>query len=301
MGFEFSPDKMYMMPVLFGPSVTPRQRYDGKRWIHDGPIRKESHIIVYESNPSQLESLLPTGFGLYSPHVVIDLSMLRNIPWLAGKGYNLFKVQIPVTYDAPEGKMNGHLLTVIWENHTDPIITGREQLGYSKIYAEIQDVKRNGKIATSSLSSWGFEFLKMEIDFSAEPPDKDELFSTITPPGNAGLFHYKYIPRTGEGFKKADFEGVVLGPSEWKMPDDLDTSKYPKDDVIMELGRGKIQWNHPRWEDMPTQHHIVDTLSNFECVRYVGALRSVSYSSNDLFDQRILKNETNLSELDSEN
>jgi len=293
MGFEFDRNRMYLMPVMFGPAVTPRQRPDGKRWIQDRPIRKENYTIVYESHPGQLENILPPGFRLFSPHVVMELSMLRDIPWLAGKGYNLCKIQIPVLYDWIGETLTGSLVAVVWENHADPIMTGREQLGWSKIYADIRDVSWDGSRARSSLSSWGFEFLQIEMDFSSEPQQKDEMLAAINPPGNAGLFHYKFMPRTGEGFVKADFAGVTLSPGGWSPPQDAaDLPEAAKAEIATVWGRGKIRWKRPRWEDMPTQFHIVDTLGKLEIRKELGALKSVSYSANDWYEQKILKDET---------
>ena len=37
-------------------------------------------------------------------------------------------------------------MPVVWENHADPILTGREQLGWSKIYADMDTPKEHGRI-----------------------------------------------------------------------------------------------------------------------------------------------------------
>lgn len=39
MSFKFEEGKMYMMPVVFGPCVTPRQKPEGGRWIYDSPTK----------------------------------------------------------------------------------------------------------------------------------------------------------------------------------------------------------------------------------------------------------------------
>lgn len=70
---------------------------------------------------------------------------------------------VPVTYHGQKETITGNYQLAIWENHADPIICGREQLGYSKIFADIEDVHRNQSFETAALSSWGFKFL--DLDF----------------------------------------------------------------------------------------------------------------------------------------
>lgn len=61
---------------------------------------------------------------------------------LAGHGYNVTTFNVPVTYCGTNDEIKGQYQLAIWENHADPIICGREQLGYSKIYADITDICR---------------------------------------------------------------------------------------------------------------------------------------------------------------
>ena len=45
----------------------------------------------------------------------------------------------PAVFNGERDRAEGGLLTVLWENLCDPILTGREQLGFSKIYCELPE------------------------------------------------------------------------------------------------------------------------------------------------------------------
>ena len=46
MSFKFEEGKMYMMPVVFGPCVTPRQKPEGGRWIYDSPTKTTHYLSL---------------------------------------------------------------------------------------------------------------------------------------------------------------------------------------------------------------------------------------------------------------
>lgn len=284
MSYERDNSRMYMMPVHFGPCVTPRQNQEGSRFIYDQATELTKHTIVYETDADQLSALLPRNFELTAPYVIINMNMLRNVAWLAGHGYNLMGVAAPVRYHGSQKVTEGSLLLVMWENHADPIITGREQLGYSKIFASIEDIHTYGTVSRTELSSWGFRFLELEFDEAGQPDNLDELKAVLNNPNSEGIMHYKYVPRTGGAFNEADAEYVCLNPKAAKLPDDV--KKYPADQLTYMAGR--LQWHIPRWEDMPTQYHVIQGLGGLPVKRVVGAVRSVGYTLADMYGQTIL-------------
>jgi acetoacetate decarboxylase len=85
--------------------------------------------VTFHSDSEQLEELLPEGFTLRdNPRVTVTASYIKEIEWLAGRGYNTLGVNIPVTFRGEDDEVSGDFLTVLWENLTDPILTGREEL-----------------------------------------------------------------------------------------------------------------------------------------------------------------------------
>jgi hypothetical protein len=54
-------------------------------------------------------------------------------------------------------------------------------------------------------------------------------------------------------------------------------------------GQGTIEFHHAKWEDMPTQFHIVNALQALEIDEYLDAWVVKSVGGKDLSDQRILE------------
>ena len=50
---------------------------------------------------------------------------MKEIDWLAGRGYNVLGVEFPVVYNGKNERDTGPLLKVLWENNTEPKQTGR--------------------------------------------------------------------------------------------------------------------------------------------------------------------------------
>ena len=276
---------MYQMPVQFGPCCGPRRGPDGTRFLQDGPQRSIQHALVYETRPEALERVLPEGFSVRWPYVIFTHKMHRDLPWLAGRGYNVVTFHVPVTYTGTRETVCGQFLLAIWENHADPILSGREQLGYAKIFAEIEDIRTHRGVSRAALSSWGFRFLEVAFDEGTPPEDEVLLSDLLADRESAGSLHYKYFPRTGDGFSKADVSYVTLTPREFPLPPGV----APPPAAARRLCGGALAWHVPRWEDMPTQFHIVQGLAALPVVRIVGASALELLHYNGVFHQRIVE------------
>ena len=124
--FRFEEDGMYQMPVHFGPCCGPRRGPDGERLYKKGSQESTQHMIVYETDAKAVSRYLPEGFSVRMPYIIITHKMHRNLPWLAGHGYNVTTFNVPVTYCGTNDEIKGQYQLAIWENHADPIICGRE-------------------------------------------------------------------------------------------------------------------------------------------------------------------------------
>jgi len=285
----FEQGRMHIMPVVFGPGGTPRETEDGSRYIYKNPkgTTINSYKVVYEVDAAELEKILPKPFALLEPCIILSFNQLRNIGWLAGKGYDLIQIEIPAVFNGHDNKVNGTFVPVVWENHADPILTGREQLGWSKIYADMDTPTVNGSIVRGSAYSWGFKFLDLELDLNARPPQPEEFNKVLNSKDKEGMMHYKYMPRTGDNFDIADVEYITLSPAKWHAPSDINMDLIPKTET--RVCNGKVIWFRPEWEQMPTQYHIVQKLYDLKVKRYLGACHTVLHSLNDRKDQRIIK------------
>jgi hypothetical protein len=201
---------------------------------------------------------------------------MTEIEWLAGRGYNTLGVSFPAIFTGKRDRAVGSFLTVLWENLADPIITGREELGFSKIYCELPE-PRVCQGETDCIASWlGFKFMDLKIRGLTRLP-ADEIPAA---PGvkTDGTLHFKYMPKTGE-WGSADVSYAVLTPAE--TPNRVVQERWH--------GEGTVQFHKATWEDLPTMFHIVNAFHALEILEYRGASVVKTVGSKDLSDQRILR------------
>tara|TARA_Y100001954_G_C15819979_1_gene609445 strand:+ start:1829 stop:2677 length:849 start_codon:yes stop_codon:yes gene_type:complete len=281
MSYEFEKEKIYRMPTHFGPSLGPRQGPNGRKFECKDNPKSKSISVSFLTNPDQLESFLPPNFSLYGqPIVTVTASYIKEIEWLAGRGYNTLGVSFPVEFSGNKDKARGNFLLVLWENLTDPILTGREELGFSKIYCKLPEPKLY-KDKISCTASWmDFNFMNIEInkitsgEIPLNKPKKDDEYLK-------GMLHYKYIPKTGGtpgSWGEKDIAYAVLTPEETP-------NKVVKS---ISHGEGMVNFVKARWEDMPTQYTIVNAFADLEKIKYLDATVTETVGMKDISDQRIL-------------
>ncbi len=282
MGYKLDPNAMYRMPTHFGPRTGPRYGPDGRKFECKDNPKSTSVTVSFLTNSEQLEAFLPPGFSLNGePVVSVSGGYMKEIEWLAGRGYNTLGVSFPAVYDGEVDRATGSLLTVLWENLTDPILTGREELGFSKIYCSLPDpLTFNGE--THCTASWlGFKFMDMHVRATEQVPIQPASAPAQQPSGEqplTGTLHYKYMPRTGE-WGTEDIAYAVLTPAS------------SPNRVVQEhwRGEGTVQFHKARWEDLPTQYNIVNAFHELEVKEWRGASIVKSVGGKDLSDQRILR------------
>lgn len=276
MAYTFQPGKMYRMPTHFGPLMGPRQGPDGRKFeCLDNP-KNTSISVSFLSNAEQLEALLPDCFALgEQPIVTVYATYMKEIEWLAGRGYNILGVTFPAVFNGTQDHVQGAFLSVLWENLCDPIITGREELGFSKIYCELPEPRITQNEAQAMAGWLGFSFLDISVTNlisnagNATPAQSEKVDGTL---------HYKYMPKTGE-WGTEDIAYPVITPA---------TGGHRK--VLEHLtGDGIIVWNKARWQDLPTMYNIINALADLEVVKYLGGSLTRSIGAKDISDQRILR------------
>lgn len=292
--FKFEKGKQYLQPVTFGPAVSPRQDQYGNRFDTQNPIHQELHSIVYESNIDQLEAIVPPGFTVRAPYVIVNYAMLSDIMWLAGKSYGIVNVYIPVRYEGKVDKLQGLYNAIMWEGHPDPLITGRDQIAMNKLCGDIHWFEKQGPKIHASISSWDFIFGEMD-QYPDEPLNeeaKKEMISVLANPDDMGLFNYRYIPNP-EIPDQADLEYATFTPTvirdeiSWNPPADYDPTKIKPSKT--NFCKGALRWNRASWEQLPTSWRIVNTLQELEIKRYVGSAVTISYNPNDFLTTKKLK------------
>ncbi|MEM6415953.1 MAG: acetoacetate decarboxylase family protein [Pseudomonadota bacterium] len=274
MAYAFDPKHHYRMPTHFGPSLGPRQGLDGRRFsCKTNPLIK-TFEATFEAEASQLEDLLPTGFKVFGEaRLTIQFGIMMEVEWLAGRTYNVFGVSVPAHFEGKQDNIIGDFLLVLWENKADPIITGREDLGFSKVYCELPEpIVMDDRVECRA--SWdGHEFSTFSLRGKSSI-DPEELPDSPS----QGDMHLKYIPRTwtqGE----ADVHYPVL------------TAEETSHEVIEEAYKfedASIKFKQSTWEQLPTLVHVVNGLADLKIGNCLSANLIVSRGGSDLSGQRPL-------------
>ena len=279
--YSFIPGKIYRQPTHFGPATGPRQGPDGRKFDEENKQwpKQTDWIVNFLSNADQLQALCPEGFSVVGePVVTVSLTDMRGIPWLAGRGYKMLGVTFNTLFEGKEDRAMGPLLTVLWENLADPIQSGREELGFSKEYAELPDPWEFDGTTRFAASWLGFTFCDMELTDMKPVPVAEPAAPEVPEDVQLGLLHYRYMPRVGE-WGTADASYPVITPA--ANPNVTVTEMFQ--------GKGSVEFHKARWEDMPTQYMIVNHFAELEQKEFRGAMIRHYSGSKDLSDQRILR------------
>ena len=233
--FKFESDKCYQMPAHFGGYV-----YQPAETCYHDVVNL---TFTYATNGDRLSQYIPEGFELLRPELCVNYGQCREVDWLAGAAYNLIDVSAPVRFNGQRDRVEGNFSLVVWENKTPPILTGREQTGVAKIYADVGDlhILHDKRFATASYE--GNTFLRLEMTV-ADPVD-DAAMAQLRSMSVNGL-HWRYIPKVGG--PGADLSQPILFPQRLEARSAL-------------RGRGAVHWTMLSYEQCPTQAHIIKALA----------------------------------------
>lgn len=266
---------LYRMPAAFGPTSGPRQhppgvKYDAARF----PV-KTTAFAVFEASAKKLEKLVSPTFKLREACVHVEFTYMTELDWLAGRGYNFVAIRVPVSIRNDNDKIqDGLFQPVIWENLTEPIISGREELGYNKIFCNIPAMRVCGETNTCSADWDGFRFMELTL---SNLEMNGQLQRTAQP-----VFHHKIFPKT-EAWGELDVDSITVTPA----------SNPELTKLGHSVGTAKLSISRPRWEDMPTQYQIVNTLESLEFGACTSAGLIHAKGSKDLSDQIVVRKNAN--------
>ncbi|GJN81653.1 hypothetical protein PLIIFM63780_005188 [Purpureocillium lilacinum] len=257
----------HRMPIVFGPFPGPRQAFDGG--ARDGSKTSNVEAFITLTVPqSSIVDLLPPGFRFQRPgdhgYITVAAKRLDNLQWLGGRGYNLLSVYVHgIEYTAPEdGKVyQGTYLPVLWESMADPIISGREELGYPKLFANL-DIARPTEESYSMKASWeGSQFADFSVGGLREVQQGPGLSRPLAPAAagiDEGLLLWRYFPSTGRpGFADVEYPVFMSHADEAQRQRVQTTRRWT-------ASHAKVTWNALDWQALPTLHHIVSRLASIE-------------------------------------
>jgi len=233
--FKFENSKCYRMPVHFGGyDYQPAELY-----YHD----VVNMVFTYKTDGDCLSEYIPECFEMLRPELTINYAQCREIDWMAGGGYNLIDVNVPVRFKGQRDKIEGNFSLVVWENKTAPILGGREETGVPKIFADIEDIHTfmDERFAVASFEGNTFLNLAMTV----ERPIDDTLLSQMQNSPVNGL-NLRYIPKVGG--PGAELLQPILYPQRLQAKQGW-------------TGAGAVRWNLLQYGQNPSQAHIIKALT----------------------------------------
>ena len=249
--FKFDPNSSYMMPAHFGPRpFSPKT----SGWYRD----VTTMVVPFLTDRDKLAAYLPAPYTVAENAVVtVTYACNKGVDWLAGHGYNLIAVSAAAVFNGEQEQLEGNFTLVMWENLTDPILTGRELQGIPKIYADIQDHSVIADEWHTNASHFGHKILDMFVSDLREPtPDEVATYGKASE-GKDTPMAWRYFPGVS-GFGQSVSEATA----------------FPSATTLSEtrVGQGRVDWKQLTWEQNPTQFHIVNALADLPVLGYLPAL-----------------------------
>jgi hypothetical protein len=163
---------------------------------------------------------------------------------------------LPVVHNGKKGQTIGFFLPVVWENMAEPIMMGRETLGWPKIYADLPPARKLDNTWQSIATWYGFQFLDINVhNIRALTPAELEEKAKNEPP-NAGLICHKFILKTGSSPEiQTDADYLTISTNQG--------AKLPTYTEVL-TGKADLRFMKATWEQLPTMVHIVNKLAALE-------------------------------------
>jgi len=265
------------MPVEFGSPFPERvSTVEDMWWKYNEAAKQASYPttsrtfnVSFLTSAEKLEAMLPPDKGLElrgDPVVSVTAIYQGALGWLAGRSYDIVMVTFPVTFNGKERQVHGAFAPVIWENMTEPILAGREMLGWSKIYADIEPPAVMGNGVHCVAGWYGFKFMDLKIDNLRQLTDEElkarqEDMASQT---SEGSIHWKYIRRTGTT-DETDADYLTISTNKGAPPMEIKS-------LGVWTGDGSIEFHRSAWEDMPTMAKVVNAFADLEIKEVVSSV-----------------------------
>ncbi|SCV70055.1 BQ2448_1449 [Microbotryum intermedium] len=220
--------------------------------------------VTYTSDHSALDAILPDGYATDKSKdavVMFEVMELRKLPWLRGRGYNTWGVYVAnVVCSRTKKPYTGSYMAVLFDSFTDPITTGREELGFSKLWAELPDGLIEGTNRTHTASWFGEEFMRLELSGLVDKPVEEAPAHhprAWTHPTQTGILHHRYVPTVGQPGQH-DASYTTWCPPPPGKPPVIAYQTVEKTD----LSKVKLDIFEKSWEELPTLWNVVKGLKS---------------------------------------
>jgi hypothetical protein len=255
--------------VGFGRAASQRNHpIDKSEYVNPG--KSPTFRVRVTTDGERLQRILPPGVvPRGEPGFEVSVGHVQEAYWLAGRDYRSMMVRVPVTVTRDGDPVDGYYYAVKWDSLPDLVMTAREDIGWPSLWADVSLPIRTSRDSYAFNASWmGFRFFDMEITDLGPPQPK--------PRGDAAAsvqVTYKYVP---VGYEPgADTSKLIVN----------DLSKYWKESAAVEKaplnrtvglvdtreGTGHFTFHRARWDDMPSQFHVVNALADLPVLGVIGA------------------------------
>jgi hypothetical protein len=181
------------------------------------------------------------------------LKALRLVqkPVLAG-GARLrhLSIDFPVTYQGKTERRDGSFCPIIWEGRPDAIMTGREELGFPKMFANIAEIQRNEDASAANCSASWFEHTFFDIELHELVELKE--FEKRLPGPNGAQLYYKYFPRTSPwGKEQPDVAYATTAAPPAGKGGEAANINFDAFEFRKWVGEGSLNWRRATFEQLP--------------------------------------------------
>lgn len=165
-------------------------------------------------------------------------------------------------------------MPLLFESLTDPIVSGRDELGMPKVFCEVDIRQRHDSYRVRT--HWqGSMFGKFNLD-ELEEVDPGSEAGTIGGESDYGILAYKYSPAVGErGKADAAYATVVPHAEESKVVPSKVTA-------VWKSKKPNFAFDSLTPQDLPTLHHIVSKLAQIPVYEYVSGKVVQGYGVPDV-------------------
>jgi acetoacetate decarboxylase len=195
--------KIYMTPFLRGP-VYDRNALPKIQYTHT-----ETIAIQFRTDYESAGKLIPDCYEVdKNPLATIVFTYNNGLDFMAGGGYNLATFWVSAMFHGERDQVAGDYILVMFENHTRPILGGREYLGVPKMQAEIPPIKimPDGGLRCEA-SYWGHFIFGIELPVLKR---QNALVRSVVSKriNNRPWLAYKYVPSL-DGPPDADYPAMT--------------------------------------------------------------------------------------------
>jgi len=278
------PDAYFRMPLRFGPFPGPRQTEAGLSLPGWPSVAVTTATLTFKASKAHLSTYLPHEcFSIDCPggtsFASLCLTSLENLPWLDGRGYLHYGFYIhDVICKGKDETVRGKYLVVLFENRADPIMSGREELGYAKLYCELENELSLSRGNCSCEASWeGTVFGMMELKGLQKAMDRDVPETSFK--AAEGILNFKYIPATGRP-GVCDVQYPTFSPSAREEESIIET--------ILVAESALFAFGVENAARLPTLSHVVAGLAEIQPAEIVDAKVVISKGQSDLRSQRAI-------------